>query len=325
MLELMATRRHAFTFACVLAACELSFAQGLDLERVRSQMVNGEYANALKSIEIQLARERIVGASAYDTFTLFTYLGELQIEIGRLNEAGDALKEAESISRLWPDEQTARLFRTRSALALLRADYEDAVRFASRAINGGRGNSYKRYQAWNQATLALALLRQGNLAAAESAFGNAEKMVHKNPSREPMVAPRVLYVAALLHAHRGRHEFSRATCERALFAIRDANLTCRDTALGFLTLAEIHYLASQFEAAENAASVSLTLTHKMFGFEHQDAFAAHFLLAKIFARTNDARAAHHHSSQAADLAQSLFGSDCRTSQEAIALRDRLIR
>ena len=313
------------SFLCLLAACHPLFAQRLDVERVQSQMAKGEYVTALKSITSALTLARMVGASEPDSFTLYYSLAVLHFEIGHLNESAEALKNADSLSRLWPDENRARLFRTRSALALLRSDYEQAVQLATRAVIGGRGRTSKRFQAWNQATLALALLRQGNLPAAESAFGNGEKMTPKNPAREPMVAPRVLYVAALLHAHQGRHEAAQAACERALFALRDANLTSRDTTLGFLTLAEIHLLASHFKAAQSAAAESLALTQKIFGPKHQDVFAAHLLLAQIAERLNDTEAARQHSAHAATLAQSLFGPECRTTQEAIATRDRLAR
>ncbi len=263
-------------YVLLLAAPQLSVNFARDSGRIDDYMVECRYNEAITLLNTLL---RLADSSSqqYEIVPLLVKSVTLAVEIGRLDEAERELAAAAVAAREQFPNRSAAIARERAALLLAKRDFPQARAAAHNAVKLSRQSGYYKIRiAYAQSLEALAALELNDTEAAAKLMQEALKSVPKKTSKQYFHAPRILYAAARVASRQGDHATAEAHCRRGL-AMHPA---ARDAALGHLTLAEIHFAASNIDAGRQAAETSLRLTRELFGDQHQDAARARLLLAQ---------------------------------------------
>ena len=269
-------------------------------------IAKGKYGVASRFLKTRLDLKGVYGKN-YDATPFLVYLGELEVKIGHLSEAQDALKAAE-VSAHTSDYWKPALSRQQAALYFARGEYAAAVTAAAKAYRSSRDWHYWNIRsAYCESIEAMAQLRIGNITEAEQLVLDALKIVPKGSGKSLFFAPRILYSACLVESHRGNHSMAEAYCQRGIEMTAKSRVVTRDLSLGYLALAECYFLKGDFVRSRRSGLRVLELTNKLFGSKHQDVVEALQVLALLDVKESKTGEARMHAQNALQIAKQVFG------------------
>lgn len=239
--------------------------------------------------------------------TYYAGLGKLCMEMGKLKDAAEALKVAETISSQTglANDSTAR---EKAAFLLAQGDYSAAATSAGKAA---RESSYLKLKAivlaYCRSLEAMARLRSGDLKRAEKLIGDALRDVPKDNNSEPLFASRVLFAGCLIASHRASYQEAQELCRRGLEVLERKKIDSRDVSLAHLEMAESCFPSGDLARSRESATKSMEHTARMFQPEHQDTVSALDLLARVDLKEAKLADAQAHAKAAVDMAVAIFG------------------
>lgn len=266
----------------------------------------GKYEEAFKFIQAGLEKNGIL--QTYSA-TFFAGAGKFYLETGRLKEAGEALKAADTLAAR-TGIGIAFAARELAEFHLLQADFSAAATWAARALR--ESSSRKAHSivlAYCRCLEALARLRSGDLRRADKLILEALRSVPEGSDAEPFFASRVLFAGCVIQSHGANYREARELCRRGLGVIEKRKIESRDVSLAHLAMAESHFLSGDLALSREQAEKCIEVTTRMFQREHQDSVDALVLLARIDRKESKAADALAHARAALDMAVAVFGED----------------
>jgi len=278
-----------------------------DASTIDDLIANGQYGRASRFVKIRLDRMRLLEAPFDEAAPLLAYAGKLDVEIGRLSDAAEALKAAEASARIFYYWEPA-VAREQAALDLARGDHAAAAAAAAKAYRLSHERGYSAIRAaYCENIEALAQLRMGNVSQAEQLVLEALKAVPNSGDLSLFFAPRILYTACLVESYRSNRSVAEAQCLRGMKMAERSRAESRDSSLGHLAFAESYFQSRDFVRSRESSLKALELTYRLFGPQHQDAVEALQMLALVDMREGKVVEARKRAQNAIKIAKELFG------------------
>jgi tetratricopeptide (TPR) repeat protein len=293
--------------SCLLLAF-LSWAQteeeNFDGPHIDKLIGEGKYQEAYDYLRAGVQKNE---AKQRVSSTYYAGFGKLFLEVGKPQDAAQALKVAEQAASQ-SGQSNHFVLREQAAFQLAQGDYAAAASTAAKAY---RESTYRKVKdivlAYCRGLEALARLRSGDLPRAEKLILEALRYVPKDNDSEPLFASRVLFAGCVIASHRGNYQAAQEMCRRGTEVLDKRKVDSRDVSLAYLAMAESFFLSGDLARGREFAEKSMEHTGNMFQAKHQDTVSALEMLARIDIKEAKQPDALAHAKAAVEMATAVFG------------------